>query len=243
VSRAISLSALVLVAVALVPLSSALAKKPAKPKGCDGLAATIVGTNGDDSLVGTPGNDVIVGLGGDDTITGGLGDDVICGGSGDDILSGQGDDDRLFGQSGDDFLDGGEGGCCNPVTNTGDDFLRGGPGRDELHTSDFPTLGNTLHGDQGRDRLFVWSGGWAYGDNGKDVIRQFTGNAYLDGGKGNDDILDWNDGGAQNETLTLVGGNGADTLASEDTTSTSHMDGGRGPDSCTGGDTTTNCES
>ena len=241
--RAFFLSALMLIAVALVPLTAATAKKPAKAKGCDGLAATIVGTNGDDTLMGTPGNDVIVGLGGDDTISGGLGDDVICGGSGDDALSGQGDDDRLFGQSGDDHLDGGEGGCCNPVTNTGDDFLRGGPGRDELHTSDFPTAGNTLHGDQGRDRLFVWSGGWAYGDNGKDVIRQFTGNAYLDGGKGNDDILDWDDGGAQNETLTLVGGNGADTLASEDNTSTSHMDGGRGPDGCTGGDTTTNCES
>jgi Ca2+-binding RTX toxin-like protein len=241
VRRAILLSGLVLVAVALVPLTSASADKPTPT--CDGLTATIVGTNGDDVLPGTIGNDVIVGLGGDDTITGDLGDDLICGGSGDDRLSGQGEDDRLFGQAGNDYLDGGEGGCCNVATNTGDDFLSGGPGRDELHTSDFPTLGNTLRGDQGRDRLFVWSGGWAYGGSGKDLIRQFTGNALLDGGNGNDDILDWNDGGAQNETLTLVGGNGADKLASEDATSTANMDGGRGPDTCTGGDTTTRCES
>jgi Ca2+-binding RTX toxin-like protein len=37
---------------------------------CDGKAATMVGTPGDDLLVGTSGVDVIVGLGGDDTITG-----------------------------------------------------------------------------------------------------------------------------------------------------------------------------
>jgi Ca2+-binding RTX toxin-like protein len=237
--RAVLLSLSLLIVVALVPLSPAAAKKPTS---CDGLAATVVGTNGDDTLVGTPAADVIVGLGGDDTISGGLGDDVICGGSGDDRLSGQGDDDRLFGQSGNDVLDGGEGGCCNVATNTGDDLLHGGPGRDELHTSDFPTLGNTLHGDQGDDRLFVWSGGWAYGESGKDEIRQFSGNAHLDGGNGRDDILDWNDGGAQNETITLAGGNGRDVLASEDTTSTTHMDGGRARDACTGGDTTARCE-
>ena len=75
------------------------------------------------------------------------------------------------------------------------------------------------------------------------MIFQFTGNSVLDGGNGNDNILDANDRGAQNETVTLVGGNGADKLRSEDATSTANMDGGRGPDSCTGGDTTTRCES
>jgi hypothetical protein len=53
----------------------------------------------------------------------------------------------------------------------------------------------------------VWSGGCAYG------------------------------GGAQNETVTLVGGNGADVLGSEDATSTASMDGGRGPDACARGKT------
>ena len=229
-----------LVAVALLPLGVATAKKPVPT--CDGQPATIVGTNGDDTLTGTPGPDVIVGLKGDDTIRGGLGDDVICGGKGDDSLSGQGENDRLFGQHGDDVLDGGEGGCCNVSTNTGDDFLSGGQGDDELHTSDFPTLGNTLRGNQGNDRLFVWSGGWAYGGNGHDTIRQFSGNAFLSGGNGRDDILDWDDGGIQNETLTLAGGNGRDVLRSEDNTSIATLNGGNGSDTCSGGDTTTRCE-
>ncbi len=71
--RASFLSALMLIAVALVPLTAATAKKPAKVKGCDGLAATIVGTNGDDTSDGHPlATTCIVGLGGDDTISGGL---------------------------------------------------------------------------------------------------------------------------------------------------------------------------
>ena len=222
-----------------LPLGAASAKKPVPT--CDGLPATIVGTNGDDILLGTPGPDVIVGLKGDDQLSGGLADDVICGGKGDDTLSGQGEDDRLFGEHGDDVLDGGEGGCCTVATNTGDDFLSGGQGDDTLHTSDFPTLGNTLRGNQGNDQLFVWSGGWAYGGNGRDTIRQFGGNAYLSGGNGRDDILNWND--APNETVTMLGGNGRDTLLSEDATSTDDMDGGHGRDSCAGGDTTTRCES
>jgi hypothetical protein len=75
------------------------------------------------------------------------------------------------------------------------------------------------------------------------VSYQFTGNATLNGGNGNDDILDDNDGGVQNETVTLLGGNGSDELRSADATSTANIDGGRGSDTCAGGDTTTNCES
>jgi Ca2+-binding RTX toxin-like protein len=209
---------------------------------CDGHEATIVGTPDDDTLTGTPGSDVIVGGPGADTIRGGSGDDVICGGPGNDALAGQGEDDRLFGDPGDDLLDGGEGGCCFVPTNTGDDLLRGGPGNDTLHTSDFPILGNTLHGDEGDDQLFVWTGGWAFGGNGQDVIRRFSGDAQLDGGNGNDDLLDWDDGGLRNETVTLAGGNGSDTLGSGDTTSTSHLDGGNGTDTCFGEDTSSGCE-
>jgi Ca2+-binding RTX toxin-like protein len=226
-------------AMAMLSASSTAAAKPAS---CAGLEATIVGTQGDDVLTGTAGPDVIAGLGGDDAIRGGLGDDVICGGSGHDAIAGQGGDDQLFGEQGDDLLDGGEGGCCIVATNTGDDLLYGGPGEDELHTSDFPTLGSTSHGDQGEDELFVWSGGWAYGGNGDDVIRQFTGDSVLDGGNGDDDILDGNDGGLQDETIAMAGGNGDDVLASTDTTSTVDMDGGSGEDECVAGDTTANCE-
>lgn len=209
---------------------------------CGGLAVTIVGTSGDDVIDGTAGNDVIAGFEGNDIIRGGAGDDVICGGAGNDNLAGQGDDDLLLGEDGDDILDGGEGGCCYVPTNTGDDVLSGGPGNDELHTSDFPQAGNTLYGDQGDDRLFVWSGGWAYGGNGNDAIFQFTGDALLDGGNGDDEIVNGNDGGLQNETVTMIGGNGADILTSNDAVSTTHMDGGRGFDTCVAGDTTEACE-
>lgn len=209
---------------------------------CNGLAATIIGTSGDDVITGTAGDDVIAGLEGNDVIRGGLGNDVICGGPGEDTISGQGGNDTLFGEQDDDVLDGGEGGCCNPATNTGDDVLHGGQGDDELHTSDFPTLGNTLYGDQGADRLFVWSGGSAYGGNGDDEIFQYSRNAWLDGGNGNDFIIDWNDSGLNNESVTMIGGNGDDELVSQDATSTSAMDGGRGSDTCTAGDSRSHCE-
>jgi RTX calcium-binding nonapeptide repeat (4 copies) len=42
----------------------------AAPPTCDGRVATIVGTEGNDTINGTAGRDVIVGLGGDDTIYG-----------------------------------------------------------------------------------------------------------------------------------------------------------------------------
>jgi Ca2+-binding RTX toxin-like protein len=209
---------------------------------CDGVPATIVGTNGPDEIEGTAGPDVIVALSGDDRINGGGGDDVICAGIGNDVAQGQGEDDRLFGEAGDDLLDGGEGGCCNVPTNTGDDELDGGIGADILHTSDFPTLGSTLVGGPGNDQLFLWSGGEGRADNGDDFIFQFARDALLDGGNGNDEIVDGDDGGQTNETITMLGGIGHDRLSSVDATSTTSMNGGSGTDTCAGGDTTAACE-
>ena len=94
---------------------------------CLGEDATIVGTDGADSLVGTAGDDVIAALGGDDhvmgtggndriclgagndTASGGLGNDSIRGGKGNDAMQGNGDDDRLIGQQGHDKAVGGAG--------------------------------------------------------------------------------------------------------------------------------------
>ncbi len=98
---------------------------------CNGLAATIIGTDGRDRLTGTRGDDVIIALGGNDFVNGRGGDDVICGGDGGDVIIGglgadavfgQGGNDRINGNFGDDRLDGGE----------GDDRLNGNAGRDEL---------------------------------------------------------------------------------------------------------------
>ena len=76
----------------------------AAPPLCDGKAATIVGTSGDDELTGTGGDDVIVGLGGDDRIVGGAGNDTLCGFNGDDTLIGGEGDDVIFGGGGSDWI-------------------------------------------------------------------------------------------------------------------------------------------
>lgn len=87
---------------------------------CNGLPATIVGTDSSETINGTSGNDVIHGLGGNDLIRGGGGNDVICGGNGRDILFGNGGRDTLLGGRGEDVLSGG----------TGRDRCAGGSGRD-----------------------------------------------------------------------------------------------------------------
>ena len=103
---------------------------------CNGLPATIVGTDGNDYLVGTPGNDVIHGLAGNDTIFGLGGDDVICGGPGRDKLYGNSRNDKLFGGA-------------------GNDVLKGGTGRDRL----FGQSGNdVMDGRSGFDRCDGGSG-------------------------------------------------------------------------------------
>ena len=81
---------------------------------CNGLPATIVGTEGRDILTGTDGPDVIVGLGGNDVIRGMAGDDTLCGGNG---------RDRLFGGEGNDVVLGGK----------KNDIVKGDQGRDVLH--------------------------------------------------------------------------------------------------------------
>lgn len=69
---------------------------------CLGADATIVGTDGDDTLTGTPDADVIVGLQGDDTIHGLGKGDALCGGDGDDVIvGGPGHDGIVVGRGAD----------------------------------------------------------------------------------------------------------------------------------------------
>lgn len=112
---------IVTVAVPVVPVTET----------CDGVAATIVGTDGRDRLVGTQGRDVIVGLGGKDRIKGLGGDDLICAGGGKDSVSGGDGDDEIFGGDGRDSLRGNVG--DDEISgNDNDDKLKGGAGDDEL---------------------------------------------------------------------------------------------------------------
>jgi Ca2+-binding RTX toxin-like protein len=97
---------------------------------CRGLAATKVGTTGNDVITGTAGRDIISalagadtidGLGGGDVICGGDGPDTVYGGGGADVIDGGATDDDLNGGSGNDNIDGGLG------TN---DSVRGDAGKD-----------------------------------------------------------------------------------------------------------------
>ena len=78
---------------------------------CNGANATIVGTNGPETISGRFGrgvDDVILGLAGNDTIDGLSGDDSLCGGDGSDTLIGGGGNDVLVGGArGRDSMDGG----------------------------------------------------------------------------------------------------------------------------------------
>lgn len=179
---------------------------PASAQGgatCDGIAATIVGTNGPDTLVGTDGVDVIAGLGGNDFIDGLDGNDVLCGDDGNDtvrggrgedfILGGEGND-NVRGQQNADTIDGGDGNDTVRGNNgadliwgrSGEDTLLGGRGQDIIRGgADADEIGggnhdDTIFGGAGDDSL--------RGGNGSDEINSGAGDDDIRGGIGDDDI-------------------------------------------------------
>lgn len=159
--------------------------------------ATIIGTNGNDTLAGTSGNDAIYGLGGDDRLSGG-------GGS-----------DKLFGGAGNDVLDNSRGGIsCTFEGGAGADQILGLFGGYDIASYAGSAAGVTVN---------LISGGGSGGDAQGD----FLSNIYGLIGSAFDDVLTGSDrsrslsGGAGNDTLTLhetgwlEGGAGADTLIGE----------------------------
>jgi len=98
---------------------------------CNGVPATIVGTDGNDVLLGTEGPDVIVGLGGNDIIRGFGGADIICGDNGRDKLFGGRGTDIIFGGKKNDIVKG-DGGPDLLYGNQGHDRVIGGAGADYL---------------------------------------------------------------------------------------------------------------
>ncbi len=211
------------------------------PSMCQGRAATVSGTPGDDILRGSRGVDVINGLAGNDTIFGMQGQDVICGGPGSDTVSYAGQTAPVTAYVGEtapssgvsdlistdvEKLTGGDG----PDHLSGPGELRGGPGADVLTTTG---LAVTLYGGGGDDRLVGGAGGDAlngeggddlligneggdflYGDPGDDVLRGGDGADTMEGAAGDDELY----GGADNDGLDggldsdlIVGGPGVDT--------------------------------
>ena len=91
---------------AMLAVPAASGPALAAPPRCQGITATIVGTQDGELIRGTRGRDVIVARGGADRVVAGDGNDLVCGGAGDDTILGGGGRDRLFGDEGFDVLKG-----------------------------------------------------------------------------------------------------------------------------------------
>ena len=175
---------------------------------CLGEPATIVGTDGNDTLNGTSGDDVIVGLGGDDVITSGANDemDLICGGDGNDSLIVT------------------SGGLYSDVSgDAGDDRIQGA--KDSFVQVDYEHSPASVNVDLGAGTATGWGNDtlvrvdFAYGSAFDDVLKGSAGLNVLWGDAGNDTLLglgglDDLDGGPGNDTLD--GGTGHDWLDYDD---------------------------
>lgn len=175
--------------------STVFAASPAAAAGpmCQGVAATIIGTTGDDVLSGTAGNDVIVGLAGADIIYGRGGDDLICGGQGGDQIFGGSGEDEIFGNAGPDYVDG-EWGNDYVHGGWGIDTVVGGAGADELYGS---RNADEMYGGDGNDVMFGGRGhDQMWGGKHSDLIAGGNGNDLLYGESGEDRLRPGLGGGA-----------------------------------------------
>jgi Ca2+-binding RTX toxin-like protein len=148
-----------------------------------GRLATIVGTDGDDSLIGTDGDDVAWLGPGNDTFAGGAGNDTVCGGPGDDTIGGNTGVDAVFGEDGDDRLDGGhlgtfesdlvDGGSGNDTISGESGTYVGGPGADTYLSPEEGGQELTVRLGSGPDRAVIDNLFLAtfWGDEGRDVFR------------------------------------------------------------------------
>lgn len=225
----------VLALAAPLAVASAGRASAAVPK-CHGLAATIVGTRGDDVIYGTAKRDVIVAGAGDDSVWAGAGNDVVCGGNGADHLNGGIGADKLYGQ-----LDR-RGTNAKGTFRTGDK-LRGGPGNDFLAPGtdtrqaakvtpdailwddarravriDVPTRTATGEGKDTFLPKHTWLIGSDHGDTivggrGDDLLSGERGADTIDGGAGDDYILgDATQPGGRPSADHIFGGPGSDQI-------------------------------
>jgi len=164
----------------------------------------------DDYIDAGEGDDVIYSGSGSDIVFGGDGDDTIYGDSGvhvtPEMLAAFGESIALLGAPGDDYIDGGAGDDLISDGSGGDDTLYGGDGDDTISSSEHgedPSFEayNRLDGGAGNDRIFalVASSGFdvVLGGEGDDQIT-VIGNAYVDGGTGND-VMRMNWGAVRDE--------------------------------------------
>jgi Ca2+-binding RTX toxin-like protein len=178
---------------------------------CQGLEATIVGTNGPDQLTGTELDDVVWlgkgkdsfdGAGGNDVICGGGGKDSLVGGVGDDKIFGEAGNDQIAGSAGNDLLNGGAG-KDTMAGGTDNDRVRGGAGNDFFHED----LGDDkIYGGAGRD----WLSYFAYYTEPVGVTVDAA--AHTVDGAGHDVASSVETYEGTNVADTMIGGPGADDL-------------------------------
>ena len=169
------LAVIAIAATGLLPMPATAQTAPT----CFGKAATIVGTEGDDTLYGTTGTDVFAALDGTDTVRGWQEDpdatwpypptlpdemDYICGGSNADEGGGGDPDENLWGGYGRDRIAGG-GGADRLLGGISNDVLEGGSGNDYIY------------GEGGHDRLFGGGTSEPYANN----LIGGAGDDYLEG--------------------------------------------------------------
>jgi Ca2+-binding RTX toxin-like protein len=207
-------------ALLALPVIAMATPAEAAPATCDGLTATMVGTDGDDTLAGTAGPDVIAGLGGNDRVEGLGGADRLCGDSGADVLVADRDDVVDPGTSGMmvdtidystsatglliDLRDGFVGSFVEPtgrVVVTEQVSLVGTPHDDVILGSDFddliqPGLGADIVSARGGDDV-VTDADMAMDDPDADRYYGEQGDDVLDGGWGADRL----NGGIEADTL------------------------------------------
>ncbi len=217
---------------------------------CNGVPATIIGTDRNDVINGTNGDDVIVTFGGRDNVAGKAGDDIIClgdgddranGGQGDDIILGEGGDDNLSGSTGNDSIDGGddrdtikgESGDDTLIGGDGGDRIEGAGGDDNIDAGDGK---DTALGGSGNDTMNMGAGDdKALGGANDDTINGGDGKDNISGNDGNDTL-----NGDSNKDV-INGGRGDDAL--DGGTEFDKLNGEQGNDSCVNGESERNCES
>lgn len=185
----------------------------------EAVAATKIGTPGNDTINGTALADILGGRDGKDTINGLGGDDKVYGDTGNDRLYGGDGNDQVYGGPGDDTIEGGPGND-RLFGQEGADVMRGGPGDDYISGDDlgcFEGCGepDRIYGDAGADTIYAGPEDVAFGGDGNDRITVCNAEGY--GELGNDTLqvtsecqydnygFSWADG-------TVRGGPGADTL-------------------------------
>ncbi|MEW5728452.1 MAG: calcium-binding protein, partial [Pseudomonadota bacterium] len=198
-------------------------------------AMRLIGGAGVDTLTGTAYADYLAGGSGNDTLTGGGGADSLYGGAGADRFDMAAATDKVFDYLGDFRVSEGDT-LYNTVNSPGDYFMMDGTklqaidmgmGGGVIFGAEGPTTtafnlsfgtgefksaltGSSLVGNTGADLLILAGGisaGTLIGNDGNDVLQDFTTNANtLQGGIGDDDL----DGGLGDDSID--GGAGKDTV-------------------------------